>query len=114
MKPPPPTLDALAANPALAVALPAPIVAGLLSQLAAAQSALSARAVTLSFDAADPAPSNGADRLLTVAEAAQALAVSRAWVYRRSKTLPFAVRLDGGALRFSATGIEKYLRARRR
>lgn len=53
-----------------------------------------------------------ADHLLTVAEAAKRLGVSRDWVYRRAAVLPFTVRL-GPRLRFSAQGLEKYLRVHR-
>ena len=105
-----PALDTLAADPALATELPAPAVIGLLARLATAQSALAARALTLTLEP-PAAPPADADRLLTVEEAAQQLAVSTDWVYRRAAKLPFTVRLDG-ALRFSARGLARYLRRR--
>lgn len=109
---PVPTLDALAADPGQAVALPGPAVAGLLARLAAVQAALAARALTLALEPAEP-PSADADRLLTAEEAAERLAMSRDWVYRHARRLPFTVRLDGSALRFTAHGIDRYLRQRR-
>ncbi|MGA7873041.1 MAG: helix-turn-helix domain-containing protein [Candidatus Binatus sp.] len=53
-----------------------------------------------------------ADRLLDVDEAAQMLKVDRQWIYRRTRKLPFVVRLDG-AVRFSASGIERFIAAKR-
>ena len=52
------------------------------------------------------------DLLLTVKEAAQKLGVLPDWLYRRAKKLPFTVRLGKRHLRFSARGIERYIRQR--
>lgn len=52
------------------------------------------------------------DQLLTVEEAAQKLSVPKDWLYRHSKKLPFSVRLGPRHLRFSARGIEKFIRQR--
>jgi excisionase family DNA binding protein len=49
------------------------------------------------------------DELLTVEQAAQRLKVSRDYLYRNSRGLPFARKI-GGALRFSAAAIDAYLR----
>jgi predicted DNA-binding transcriptional regulator AlpA len=51
------------------------------------------------------------DRLLTVAEAAAKLGLSKDHLYRHAAHYPFTVRL-GHALRFSARGIERYIRQR--
>jgi hypothetical protein len=56
--------------------------------------------------AAVVAPSDG-DRLLT----AERLGVTKDYLYR-NKNLPFAVRLGPGQLRFSAAGIDRYIKAR--
>jgi excisionase family DNA binding protein len=56
-------------------------------------------------------PEKAADRLLTVAEAAQRLSLSRDWLYRQ-RGLPFEVRLPGGARRFSEQGLERWLKRR--
>lgn len=55
----------------------------------------------------DPAPSPGPDENLVVAEAARRLGVSRDWLYRHAKRLPFAVRI-GRRLLFSARGLERW------
>jgi predicted DNA-binding transcriptional regulator AlpA len=59
-----------------------------------------------------PQTANGdEDRLLDAGEAAQRLGTSPDWLYRRAARLPFTVRL-GRALRFSAQGIDRYIRQR--
>ena len=52
------------------------------------------------------------DRLLNVREAAARLCITPDWLYRHHKQLPFVVR-HGRLLRFSAHGIEDYIRKRR-
>lgn len=59
------------------------------------------------------AESNNNDKLLGVEEAAELLGVSRDWLYRNAKKLPFTKRLGPKMLRFSATGIQKYLATRK-
>jgi excisionase family DNA binding protein len=81
-------------------------VAGLLHRLAAAQTRL---AVVLT-EANDDRPAE--DRLLDVNEAAARLGETVEWVYRRTKTLPFA-RRQGRHVRFSSREIDKYIRERR-
>lgn len=54
----------------------------------------------------------GEDRLLTVAEAAQKLGLSRDYLYRHAQALPFTVRIPPRQLRFSLRGIERYIRQR--
>jgi hypothetical protein len=44
-------------------------------------------------------PQQNSDHLLTIEQTAERLAVGKDWVYRRSKTLPFAIR-QGRLLRF--------------
>ena len=51
------------------------------------------------------------DLAVTVDQAAERLGVSTDWLFRRSRTLPFVVRL-GRHLRFSNRGIDRYLRNR--
>lgn len=51
------------------------------------------------------------DRLLDVVEAAQRLGTSQDYLYRQAKKLPFTVRI-GSRLRFSAHGIERFIRSR--
>lgn len=54
----------------------------------------------------------GADRLLTVEDASERLGLSKDWLYRHADKLPFSVRIGPRQLRFSAQGIEKYIRQR--
>jgi hypothetical protein len=53
------------------------------------------------------------DRLLTVHDAATILAVTPDWLYRHADDFAFTVRPGPGQLRFSALGIQEYLRKRR-
>jgi hypothetical protein len=82
-------------------------LAGRQSQLAAVQAALAARLYR-----ADASAERG-DTLLTVEEAAPILSVSPDWLYRKARALPFTVR-HGQLLRFSAHGIQSYIKQRRR
>ncbi len=52
------------------------------------------------------------DRLLGVQEAARKLGLSKDYLYRHAKALPFTRRLGPRQLRFSEQGIEKYIRQR--
>jgi excisionase family DNA binding protein len=52
------------------------------------------------------------DRLLTITQACAVLNCSKGWLYHNAKTLPFA-RKEGGHLRFSALGIQRYIEASR-
>jgi len=51
------------------------------------------------------------DRLLDVKEAAAKLGASEDWLYRRSRNLPFVIRI-GRKVLFSQAGIERYIRQR--
>ncbi len=73
---------------------------------------LAAAQIRLAKIVADLAMSQTEDRLLDVDEAAQKLGVQPGWLYRRTRNLPFLVRLDG-QIRFSAAGIDRYIAARR-
>jgi excisionase family DNA binding protein len=57
-------------------------------------------------------PVQAPDALLDVDAAADRLGMSRSYVYRHAGRFPF-VRRVGRSLRFSANGIENYLRQRR-
>jgi hypothetical protein len=107
-----PTLDQLAADPARTRDLPSEVARDLLVRLVGLQTVLLARALNA------PAGGNGQpegqeDRLLTVDEASRRLSVSKDWLYRNAKKMPFAVRPTPGTLRFSLRAIEKFIRERR-
>ncbi len=53
------------------------------------------------------------DRLVSIEEATGLLGVSRDWLYRNAKKLPFTKKLGPKMLRFSASGIQKYLTTRK-
>ncbi len=53
------------------------------------------------------------DRLLDAEEAAEILAVSPDWLYRRAARLPFTRKLGPRVLRFSSLGIQRYLSTRK-
>ena len=76
-------------------------------QMAALQVALATRLITESEENAQ----DDSDTLLTVEEAAAKLKCSQDWLYRKSKQLPYAVRV-GRSLRFSLKGIEADIRSR--
>ncbi|MBI3329788.1 MAG: helix-turn-helix domain-containing protein [Nitrospinae bacterium] len=54
----------------------------------------------------------GPDRLLDVSEAAHRLGVSKDYLYRHAKRLPFALRIGPGQLRFSERGLERWIKTR--
>jgi predicted DNA-binding transcriptional regulator AlpA len=53
------------------------------------------------------------DRLLDAEEASKLLGMSRHWLYRHGKRLPFTRKLGPKNLRFSYQGIQKYLATRK-
>jgi|GraSoiStandDraft_36_1057302.scaffolds.fasta_scaffold567994_2 predicted DNA-binding transcriptional regulator AlpA len=53
-------------------------------------------------------PMAAEDRLLDVAEASAKLGESKAWLYRKTRQLPFVVRV-GGHVRYSLRGIEQFI-----
>ena len=90
--------------------LPPDQIPGLVCQVAALQSILAARLVR-DLQTADETRAEGSDRLLTVPQAAERLACTADWLYRHHPRLPFAVR-NGRQLRFSADGLDRYIRQR--
>jgi len=101
-------LATLVDDPGRVAAVPTERIPALLSQLSALQSVMAARLVSAT-DLDESVTTQ--DTLLTVAQAAERLGVSKDWLFRRSRTLPFVVRL-GRHLRFSNRGIDRYLRNR--
>jgi excisionase family DNA binding protein len=51
--------------------------------------------------------------MLDVDEAATLLGVSRRWLYRHGKTLPFTRPISRKVVRFSRAGIQRWLATRR-
>jgi excisionase family DNA binding protein len=50
------------------------------------------------------------DRLLTIEEVAERLSVSKDWVYRNGRRLSFTRKLGPKLIRFSETGLQKWLK----
>jgi len=51
------------------------------------------------------------DRWVDVKEAARISGLSRDYLYRHVKKLPFAAKVDEGTLRFSVLGIHEFMRS---
>lgn len=107
------TLDALTADPSLADQLSPEALAALASRCAAVGVILAnAQAERLLANHNGPQSAVSGDRLLTIDQAAERLGCAKGWLYGASKTLPFAVRLGPGQLRFSAAGMDRYIKAK--
>ncbi len=52
------------------------------------------------------------DRLLTPKEAAHILGVSVRWLHRHHRSLPFSKKVSRKSLRFSATGLQRWIATR--
>ncbi len=107
----PPTVAELLDDPRRVAEVPPEAIPTLLCQLSALQSTLAARIINTPFDHRQGNGPDG-DTLLDVREAAKRLGTSSDYLYRNSKRLPFTVRLGPRQLRFSARGIERYIRQR--
>lgn len=105
-----PTLDEVASDPTRVMGLPPAVLVDIVARagavVAAAQSAMVAKAM--------PSQQREAahDNLLNVKQAAARLSVTEDWLYRHAQRLPFTVRLGPGQVRFSAAGIERFIRTR--
>jgi predicted DNA-binding transcriptional regulator AlpA len=62
---------------------------------------------------APPGPAVSPDDLVTVEEAASMLKVSRRWLYRHAKTWPFTRKLSPKVLRFSRSGMARWMATKR-
>ena len=107
-----PTLAELLAEPNKVRDIPLEAVPALRAELARLDSMLITRLFASVLSHNDNGPQN--DRLLTADEAAQKLAVSKDYLYRKSRKgrLPFAVRVGKSSVRFSEVGIERYIRSK--
>src|SRR5438445_4134007 len=86
-------------------------VAGHARPLSALQGALTAR--LLVSQASDVTQAESKDRLLTSEEVAATLGVTKRWVQRRARRLPFARRISDHAIRYSECGLRRWLLNRR-
>jgi predicted DNA-binding transcriptional regulator AlpA len=106
-----PTLDEISRDPSLTQRLSSRTRAELIVRASAAIAALAAPTIADPEPVIEQHPDPGGDRLLDVNEAATKLSCKPGWLYH-SKDLPFAVRLGPGQLRFSLSGIERFMRAK--
>ncbi len=83
----------------------------LLGELERLRAATWARLAGLSANGQSRTGHDQPDELLDVEEAARRLSLSCDHLYRHAKELPFTVRI-GRRLRFSAKGLERYIRQR--
>jgi len=102
-----PTLDKLAADPGCAEELSPQEAEQMLAKTTGVQTALLGRILS-----GNRVHQNDGDTLLKVEEAAKRLDVSKDWLYRHAKELPFTMRIGRRQLRFSDSGIEKYIKSR--
>src|ERR1700730_13270934 len=107
-----PLLDEIGRDPSLTQGLSSRTRAELIARAAAVIAALAAPTI------ADPGPEqpermHGDDRLLDVNEAAIMLGCKPGWLYHSANDLPFTVRLAPGQLRFSLSGVERFIRAKK-
>lgn len=101
-----PSLDTLAADPSQIDGLPLDVLKALWVDVNGLEKALVLRMLT-----APTTVSPSEDKLLNIDEAAALLGMSKDRLYRTD--YPFTIR-DGGLLRFSYNGIQKWIRARLR
>jgi predicted DNA-binding transcriptional regulator AlpA len=108
---PAPTLVDLARNPERVADVPLSAVPQLLAQIAAIQATLAARLARASVESDESARTQApeSERLLAPLEAAALLGVTVSWLYRHAGRLPFARRLSRKALRFSESGLRRWL-----
>ena len=98
-------LSALVNDPSGIEAVPASQIPALLARLSSLQTAIAARLMVTGEKTVET------DNMLTIEQAAERLGVSADWIYRRSKKLPFIVRL-GRNVRCSARELDRFLRNR--
>ena len=107
----------LVANPSSASAIPVDQIPALIAELASEQSALSALQGVLTtrllLSKAETTQTESGDRLLTVDEVATTLGVTKRWVQRRARRLPFARRISDHAIRYSEAGLKRWMSNRK-
>lgn len=91
-------LSALLQVPARAAEVPLELIPALVAELASEQAALSAiqgiLTARLLVTPAERASDDGGDRLLSADEVASMLGVTKRWVQRRARRLPFSRRIS--------------------
>lgn len=88
--------------------IPPEVLPAVVAQLAALQARAAARMAGVL--GVEPVPAS--ETLLSVAEAAQRMNVSKDWIYRHARSLPFVHRV-GRSIRIGTRGMDKWLATRR-
>ena len=106
------SVAALVANPDRVVDVPVNQIAALLTSLASKQArlvAIQGVLMTRMLESQSAVADESVDHLLTAEEVAKALGVTRRWVQRRARRLPFARRLSEHAVRYSESGLKRWM-----
>ena len=82
--------------------------------LVALGSLTQATAALLLSDGTDATATAGDERLLSLERAADRLGMTRKWMYRHGRALPFAVQVSPRKTMFRERGLEEWLAARGR
>lgn len=111
-----PSVASLLANPSRAAEIPMHQIPAVVAELTSEQAALMAILGMLTPRLLVPQSlpiGEACDRLLTADEVAEALGVTRRWVQRRARRLPFARQLSEHAVRYSECGLRRWVENRR-
>ena len=106
-------LNALLADPSRAIQTSREEAVALLATLAALQVALLRAACSPAEAQHRKLEGAEQDRMLDVEEAAEVLGVTKRWLYRHAKQLPFTRPISRKIVRFSRGGITRWLATRR-
>lgn len=106
-------LDALLADPSRATHVPREEAVALLVAISTLHVALLTAASRPSTVVPRESERPNEDRMLDVEEAAALLGVTKRWLYRHAKQLPFTRPISPKILRFSEAGIRRWLASRR-
>jgi hypothetical protein len=98
--------------------IPLDKIPALVAELASEQSALSALQGALTTQllvsqASAEVRAESTDRLFTAEEVGSTLGVTKRWVQRRARRLPFARRISDHAIRYSECGLKRWMLTRR-
>lgn len=106
-------LAVLLQTPARAAEIPLEQIPALVAELASEQAALFAiqgvLTARLLVMPSERASDDGGDRLLTAEEVARMLGVTKRWVQRRARRLPFSRRISVRSVRYSEAGLKRWM-----
>jgi predicted DNA-binding transcriptional regulator AlpA len=107
------SIASLVTNPSTASEIPMHQIPALVAELASEQATLSAvqgvLTARLLASQDDATSTESTDHLLTAEQVATVLGVTKRWVERRARRLPFARRLSAHAMRYSESGLKRWM-----